>query len=112
MADLVRVQWTPGLEPISYAIDKFDWEAVSVEIEIGHGIEETPGTITLKSDELLVSVFPNGSLTFLRPDGSPLHHQEPPVRKGTVWTQRSPLHPEERILRPGRTSRPFQFTTG
>jgi alpha-glucosidase len=90
-ADLVRVNWFPGLPPIPYAIADRDWESV------GTILEELDKNWAIASDALSVTVGIDGSLTFCDRAGQILRQELPPQRQGEKWVHQASLRSEECI---------------
>ncbi|MEG3881185.1 glycoside hydrolase family 31 protein [Microcoleus sp. herbarium7] len=99
-ADLVRIDWKPGIPPIPYGIVEKDW----AEVEIN--FEQIGGDRTIiSSNALKVIVSPNGSLEFQNAQGQTLRQELPPQRqvklsqrvKSEGWVHQAKLQPEERI---------------
>lgn len=99
--DLVRIHWTPGLEPISYAIAKSEWEPVEVTFEDGGD------RWFLTSSALKITVYADGSLEYQGGNGYVIRREHPPLRQtqlpnakfdgGAGWQHQSELRPEEQI---------------
>ena len=90
-ADLVRVNWKPGIPPIPYAIARHEWSAVQTTLK------RTADHWTVASDSLTVMVSVDGGLTFCDREGQTLREELPPQYKGEGWIDRAQLRSEERI---------------
>jgi alpha-glucosidase len=82
--DVVRLSWGPGPQPVPYAlVGDAPWPAPDV---VASTLAD--GGILLRSSELMVSVDGEGSVRMLRPDGTVLRTEAPPVRRGAAWELR------------------------
>ena len=111
-ANLVRVDWTPGIPPIPYGIARHDWSEVETKLdETAEGWVVSVGAIPNPSGRassnenakgvhespLKVCIGADGSLKVCNASGQTLREELPPQRQGEAWTQRSQLRPEESI---------------
>jgi alpha-glucosidase len=96
-ADVVRVSWGPGPDPVPYAIAGQPSGPVP-EVQ-AHPIDvlRADGPWVLRSDSLEVTVGADGSLRTARPDGTLLRTESAPVRRGTAWEHAFSLRPGERV---------------
>ncbi|MCU0548215.1 MAG: glycoside hydrolase family 31 protein [Leptolyngbya sp. Prado105] len=89
--DLVRINWFPGLAPISYAIVDQDWDRVDVTVkQDDHGY-------TIASHALSIIVQSDGYIRFLDSTGQTLREELPPQRQSERWVHQAKLQPEEHI---------------
>ena len=92
-SDVVRLSWGPGPEPVPYALaGETGWPSPDVE-----AIRLPTGGLELRGAELVVRVDGEGSVRFLRPDGTVLRTEAPPVRRGYGWQVRHGMRPGERF---------------
>lgn len=113
--DLVRVHWTPGLEPIPYAIAKSEWEPIEVTFEDGGD------RWILTSSALKITVHANGSLEFqdgagrvVRRERAPRRQTQLPLAKSAGeagWQHQSELRPEEQIYGLGERAAALNLRT-
>ncbi|MDV2994543.1 MAG: Oligosaccharide 4-alpha-D-glucosyltransferase [Chroococcidiopsis sp. SAG 2025] len=89
--DLVRVNWSPDLPPVPYAVVNCDWDRVETNLA------KLDNNWAIASDALSVTVGIDGSLTFCDRAGQVLRTELPPQRQGERWVHRSQLRSEERI---------------
>jgi alpha-glucosidase len=89
-ADMVRVTWHPGLDPVPYALERHEWPVP-------------------ESRELVVDLTDDGTLSFTRTDGRLLRRDLPPERHGEGWRHRAALHPGERVHGLGERALPFDL---
>ncbi len=90
-ADFVRLNWSPGVLPIPYAIVRKDWEAIETTLEAqGHDW-------IISSDALKITIGMKGSLTFCDRAGQPVRTELPPQWQGQQWVHQAPLQTEECI---------------
>lgn len=102
--DLVRMDWQPGLLPVSYSIERQTWPSIETHFEetsdgyfvSSHSAENGLG--------LKVSVLKDGRVIFSDRDENILREESPPEKLGQGWTQRSQLYPEEAIYGLGERS--------
>lgn len=90
-ADLVRLNWKPGLPPVPYAIAQHDWEEVKTDL-----LEVEAGWV-VKSEALHVCVGFDGSVSFHDASGQLLREELPPHGQGEGWIHRARLKPEEHV---------------
>jgi alpha-glucosidase len=90
-ADLVRVDWKPGIAPIPYGIARQDWS------EVETNIQETAEGWVVSSTALKVAIADNGNLKLQNANGQTLREELPPQRQGEAWTHRAQLRDEEHI---------------
>lgn len=111
--DLVRVNWSPGLAPIPYAIDRQDWEDVEV------ALEAQDDRWILSSPALQVIVHSDGCLKFQDARGQVIREELPPKQqvrlsrrmKGEGWLHQALLRSEERIYGLGERAAPLNLRT-
>lgn len=101
--DFVRVNWSPGLPPIPYAIACHQWDTVDTQLE------EENNTWTLSSHALKVTVGVEGSLTFCNAAGQVVRAELPPQWQHQQWTHRAQLQPEEQIYGLGERASTFNL---
>lgn len=92
-ADLARLSWLPGREPVPYSIAKpiEAWEPVPFEVE------ETPDGWLLRTNQMKVAIRRDGSVAFFDCEDRLLRQDAPPEQAGEARRLRTQLHPEERI---------------
>ena len=105
-ADLVRVTWHPGADPIPFALARTDWPAP--EVRRGRAGEAT----VLATDELEVTVADDGALTFQTPADAVLRHDLPPRWHQRGWAYRALLAPDERVHGLGERAAPLDLRPG
>jgi alpha-glucosidase len=99
-SDVVRLSWGPGPDPVPYALaGPVSWPTPEVTLSA-----LPDGGCVLRSTELLVSVDGEGSVRMLRPDGTVLRTEAPPVRHGLSWRLRHSMRPGERFAGLGEQS--------
>lgn len=113
--DFVRVEWKPGVSPVSYAIANQDWKEVETTFE------ETDQVSVISSQSLKVLVYPDGQLVFQNSEGQILREELPPQRsvylssrsrgKGEGWLHRARLRSEEHIYGLGERAAPLNLRT-
>ncbi len=92
-ADVVRLSWGPGTAPVPYAVtEEARWAVPDVFMS-----GRADGGLDLASAELTVTVDGEGSVRILRPDGTVLRTEAPPVRRGPSWVLRHGMRPGERF---------------
>lgn len=91
-ADLLRVTWHPGLDPVPYAIERHDWAGTAPE-----------------AAELAVDLSDDGALAFTTNDGRLLRRDSPPQRHGDGWHHGAALHDGERVHGLGERALPFDL---
>jgi len=97
--DVVRLTWGPGTAPVPYAVGDLSWPAPEVSTSA-----TADGGLILRSAELVVTVDGEGSVRMLRPDGTLLRAEAPPVRRGATWELRHGMRPGERFSGLGEQS--------
>ncbi len=98
--DVVRLSWGPGPAPVPYAVvDEAPWPVP----EVATGAL-TDGGLALRTAELTVTVDGEGSVRILRPDGTLLRSEAPPVQRGAGWELRHSMRPGERFSGLGEQS--------
>ncbi|MEA5504640.1 glycoside hydrolase family 31 protein [Halotia wernerae UHCC 0503] len=102
-ADLVRVDWKPGLLPIPYAISRQDWPEVEVNFQ------EIGDRWMISSTEIKLIVNPNGSLEFQNALGQTIRTELPPQPKLSGWLHQAQLRPEEHIYGLGERAAPLNL---
>jgi alpha-glucosidase len=90
--DLIRVTWSPGQEPLPYALERVEWDPV----EIKH--EETPEGYWLSSTKSAVGVEKNGTVRIFSASGLLLREEAPPIRQGDGWKHCTRLRDGEAIF--------------
>lgn len=109
-ADLVRLNWKPGMLPVPYAIACQDWDEIATRLE-----ETVEGwVVTSFADSptaVRVVVGFDGGVKFLDGQGRFLRQDLPPQKLGEGWTQRSTLQPEERIYGLGERAASLNLRT-
>ncbi len=112
-AELVQVDWRPGIPPIPYAISRHDWPEVEVIFQ------EKENFWIVSSSELKVIVYADGSLEFQNRSGKILRKELPPQRqvkllrqiKSQDWVHQAQLRPEEHIYGLGERAAPLNLRT-
>ncbi len=98
--DVVRLSWGPGVPPVPYAVvDDVPWPVPEV---VTGAMED--GGLVLRSAQLTVTVDGEGSVRMLRPDGTLVRGEAPPVRRGARWELRHTMRPGERFSGLGEQS--------
>ncbi len=92
-ADLIRVSWYPGQEPVPYAIAR----PLETWPEVAFRYVERPDGWTVQTAALVVHVSPRGEVRFTDPEGRVLREDAPPQRAGPALRLRTRLRPEEHI---------------
>lgn len=96
-ADLARISWKPGAEPVPYALAKTEWPEVETTLSGENG------AYALHTDQLKAIIGPGGELSFKDQRGKLLRTELPPQRTeaGIVenihWRQRTHLQAGEAI---------------
>lgn len=108
--DLVRVSWTPGPEPIPYALDRKEWP----EVEITHTEKSsTQGHLeSLASNILRVVVHDNGRITYQDWDGRELRTEQAPKIQSQAWKQAALLPAQAHIFGLGERAGSFDLSRG
>ncbi len=89
--DVVRLSWGPGPEPVPYALaEEVPWPVPDVDTGA-----LADGGVVLRTADMVVTVDGEGSVRILRPDGTALRSEAPPVRRGTTWHLRHSMRPGE-----------------
>jgi alpha-glucosidase len=105
--DLARLSWSPGSEPIPYAIEKSDWPETKLENT------QTVAGFRLSSSEMQVIIQKDGGVQFLDSAGTLLCEQVPPYYQGTAdnaaWSGRARLRSEEHLYGLGEQSGPLDL---
>lgn len=102
-ADLVRVNWKPGLPPVPYAIARKNWEEVETILsEIGDDWQ-------LSSEKITITVKVDGSIQFNDQEGKRLRQELPPQKAGSALTHQAVLQPEEHIYGLGERAAPLNL---
>jgi len=112
-ADLVRVEWKPGILPIAYGISRNAWPEVETTFQ------ETEKCWTISSSQLKVIVNVDGSLKFQNSLRLTLREELPPQRqtklshlgKEEAWIHQAKLRPEEHIYGLGERAAPLNLRT-
>ncbi|MBW4688818.1 MAG: glycoside hydrolase family 31 protein [Komarekiella atlantica HA4396-MV6] len=110
-ADLVRIEWKPGISPIPYGISRSDWPKVETTFQ------EMKECWTVSSPQLKVIVGVDGSLKFQNTLEQTLREELPPQRltklshqvKGETWVHQAKLCPEEHIYGLGERAAPLNL---
>ncbi len=102
-ADLVRINWQPGVLLIPYGISRHDWQ------EIATKLERANDNWVLSSEAIKIIVGVNGSLKFCDRSGNIIREEMPPQRKSDGWIHQSPLKKEEHIYGLGERSFPLNL---
>lgn len=93
--DMVRITWTPGVEPVPYAISKQDCDNVDV------AFEQMENSWRVVSSQLTISGDFFGGLEFFDSQNSLIHQQFAPQfsrqTENPSWRASCQLYPEERI---------------
>ncbi|AFY47205.1 family 31 glycosyl hydrolase, alpha-glucosidase [Nostoc sp. PCC 7524] len=104
-ADLVRVNWQPGVPPIPYAMAGKDWPEVAVEFQ------EMGDRWLISTKVLQVIINHNGGLTFQNHLGQIIRQELPPQLKTAGWLHQAKLLPEEHIYGLGERAAPLNLRT-
>ena len=89
--DVVRLSWGPGPEPVPYAlVEETPWPSPAVTTGA-----LADGGLVLRTTALVVTVDGEGSVRMLRPDGTVLRTEAPPVRRGKTWHLSHSMRPGE-----------------
>ncbi|MFB2935330.1 TIM-barrel domain-containing protein [Aerosakkonemataceae cyanobacterium BLCC-F154] len=104
--DFVRVNWSPNLPPIPYAIAYNEWEKVDTKLA------ETGDNWTISSNTLNIEVGVAGSLTFSNAKGEIIRSELPPQWDNQQWTHQAKLPAEEHIYGLGERAAKFNLRTG
>ncbi len=104
--DLVRVTWTPGAEPVPYAIAKHDWPGAAVTRS------EQAGEVLCSTTQLSVGVTAEGALTFRDARGNVVHQASAPQQRGPQWRQAARLQPGEHLYGLGERAAPLNLRGG
>jgi alpha-glucosidase len=89
-ADLVRVTWHPGLDPVPYALERHEWPVP-------------------ESRDVVVDLTDDGTLAFSTTDSRLLRRDLPPERHGDGWHHRAALHVGERVHGMGERALAFDL---
>jgi alpha-glucosidase len=111
-ADLVQVNWKPGVLPVPYGISRKDWSAVETTFQAGEDCW------VISSDALRVIVHTNGAIKFQDVNGQTLREERPPqrlarlsFRKKAGWVHQAKLRSEECIYGLGERAAPLNLRT-
>ncbi|MBH8556102.1 glycoside hydrolase family 31 protein [Nostocaceae cyanobacterium CENA357] len=112
-ADLVRIEWKPGIYPISYGISRKDWPQIETTFQ------EMEECWTISSPQLKVIVGVDGSLKFQNLSGQTLREELPPQRptklsrqtQDETWLHQAKLRPQEHIYGLGERAAPLNLRT-
>lgn len=104
--DLARLTWTPGVEPVPYALAKRDWPEMAVDV--------SPSTngISCSTTRLRVAVSDAGEVVFSDSDGKVLYQAQAPQRRGPQWRQTARLSPDEHLYGLGERAAPLNLRGG
>jgi len=97
-AEVVRVSWGPGLDPVPYAIAG-EVSGPAPPVVQAHPIDvlQSDGAWVLRSEALEVTVSPDGAVRTARPDGTLLRSESAPARRGSAWEQSFSMREGERL---------------
>ncbi|MBN1946949.1 MAG: hypothetical protein JW797_14845 [Bradymonadales bacterium] len=104
--DFVRITWQPGSLPIPYAIQRTEWADVPVKTT------ETPDGWRLDTAEITLQLGTDGSLRWIRPEGSLLRHDLPPKHTGGRWLARFEANPDDHYFGLGERTAPLDLKGG
>ncbi|WP_315787965.1 glycoside hydrolase family 31 protein [Fischerella sp. JS2] len=112
-AELVQVDWRPGIPPISYAISHHDWAGVEVTFQ------ERENAWVVSSTKLKVIVDADGRLEFHNGLGQTLRKELPPQRRAKLsrqiksegWVHQAQLRSHEHIYGLGERAAPLNLRT-
>jgi alpha-glucosidase len=104
--DLLRITWTPGELPPSYALDRSDWPGARADWS------ESAGGWEMKTRHVHVRLDSDGGITFCTSEGEPLLECRPPARMGSRWSQPSVSPDVERLYGLGERAAPFDLRGG
>jgi alpha-glucosidase len=104
--DLIRISWEPGKPPISYTIEKTDWD---IQQPI---IESNINGLSLVCDNLSLTINNVGQIIYLDADRNNLRLDKPPVRVGDGWSLSTILKPNEHIYGLGERAGMFNLRPG
>ncbi|WP_414544043.1 TIM-barrel domain-containing protein [Nostoc sp. CCY0012] len=105
-ADLVRIDWQPGVLPIPYAIARCDWSEVDVQFQ---AVGDDRWMISSTAIKIIVSL--NGSLEFQNAQGEIIREELPPQQKTSGWLHQAKLRNEEHIYGLGERAGPLNLRT-
>jgi alpha-glucosidase len=117
-SDLVRLDWSPGLPPLPYAISRQEWPETHFEFS------DSQREISLTTDDMEITTGADGSVVFAKREpaisskGTPFRIDEAPqLRKGIhkqvhAWTHLTRLAPEECIYGLGERAAPLNRRGG
>lgn len=88
-ADVLRLAWSPGEDPVHYSLAEAPWPDPSVALIEAHGAWR------LLSDVLELRVSDTGELLLLSRDGMQLRRFDPPVNRAGAWEQAHDMRPGE-----------------
>ena len=96
-ADVVRVSWGPGPDPVPYAVTGDLCGPVPEAQAHPLDVLRADGAWVLRTSVLEVTVSPDGSMRTARPGGTLLRHESAPVRIGPGWEQSFSMRAGERM---------------
>ncbi|WP_416672517.1 glycoside hydrolase family 31 protein [Egbenema bharatensis] len=105
LADLVRINWRPGLPPIPYALVEQEWEPVETTLK------QTSEGWTIASEAMQMTVSPEGGLTVVDAAGKMLRKERSPQRQGERWIHQADLMPDEQIYGLGERASSLNLRT-
>ncbi len=108
--DLARISWTPGLEPIPYALSRQEWP--EVEIVRTEKTSEQGHLESLASNEMRVVVHGNGRVSYQDWNGRELRSDQAPEIQGQTWTQKASLPLQAHIYGLGERSTSLDHKQG
>lgn len=104
--DLARITWTPGAEPVPYAIAKNDWPGATVTRA------EEAGAVLFSTARISLRMTQEGALTFRDAEGNMVHEALAPQRRGAQWRQTARLQPNEHFYGLGERAAPLNLSGG
>ena len=105
-ADLARLTWRPGLEPLPYAIEKSDWPGCAPEIR-----RSADGCI-FNASAVTLLVDADVAVEMRSADGKSLTRFTAPEKQGDMWRVKAALREEEHIFGMGQRNRGFNLRGG
>ncbi len=106
--DLVRTIWRPGDAPSPHTLSAHRFAPV----EPIRAPRAREGGRKLATDEVVLEVAPDGTLSYLTPGGALLRREPPPLRSGARLIHRATLAPEERVYGLGERTAGLDLSGG
>ncbi len=105
MPGVPRLTWTPGELPLNYAVSRSEFPPVQVRMAREDEYH------VLESNGLIVTVKPDGSITFTH-DGTLLRNDHPPRMMKAGWNTRTDMAADEAFFGMGMRSHGFNVRDG